>query len=60
MGRLLTSLEGVLEGVGVEYLEPFLCAAREAALVLVKANVQNLFLGCHFKIFNIIIIINHS
>lgn len=52
---LLTSLKRILEGISVKDLKTFLRPAREAALVLVKADIQNLFLrGCHFIIFNIL------
>ncbi len=64
---MLTSFEGVLEGVGVVNLESLLGPAGETALVLVEADIKDLLLighhfpkSCPFKIFYIIISIAPS
>lgn len=50
VSRESTSFEGIFEGVGVEYFEAALGAQREAALVLVESDVEDVLrLLFHFS-----------
>ena len=45
----LTSLEGVLEWVGVIYLEALLSSTGEASLILVESDIEDFIFICYHR-----------